>query len=489
MIRARRVEIGVFVILLASYAYFWLSRDWNSASRLVLTYALVDRGTASIDGMERQTGDIAFYRGRYYSDKGPGFSLLALPAYALLRASGTPPHPLGGPALAYWSADYGTTLGTSGVLTALCAAILVAIARELGCGPRRAALVGLAYGLATPAYVYACLAYGHQAAACALLGAFALLRRVGTHRDGARVCASGALAAYAAVVELQVGPVSAILGCDLVLQVLSRRRRASSLAYFALGAAGPTLLMLVYDWLVFASPLDMGYFHLVTTQYREVHSQSNPLGLRRLDWSRARSLLWGTHRGLLYYAPIVAAAVPGWAVLASRKAWHDLVVTLASCAAVFAVNLSYPAWTGGWTTGPRLLLPMIPFACVAASALLAVGGRAGVILAALLAVVGAILNTLFLGVGGRLPAELLNPLAEVVWPLWRGDPVPLWRPGAERFAVTIPARLLTSAVRALPSRWAWVQFVPLWLLQAGSIAVLLRPNKPHHSQASKESSP
>src|SRR5262249_40370634 len=34
----------VFVILLLSYAFFWHSRDWNTASRLMLTYALVDRG-------------------------------------------------------------------------------------------------------------------------------------------------------------------------------------------------------------------------------------------------------------------------------------------------------------------------------------------------------------------------------------------------------------------------------------------------------------
>ena len=48
----------------------------------MLTYALVDRGTLSIDGLDDQTRDIACYRGHYYSDKTPGFSLLAVAPYS-----------------------------------------------------------------------------------------------------------------------------------------------------------------------------------------------------------------------------------------------------------------------------------------------------------------------------------------------------------------------------------------------------------------------
>ena len=48
----RRPVLGVFLILWASYAFFWHARDWNTASRLMLTYSLVDRGTIRIDGLE-----------------------------------------------------------------------------------------------------------------------------------------------------------------------------------------------------------------------------------------------------------------------------------------------------------------------------------------------------------------------------------------------------------------------------------------------------
>ena len=118
----------------------------------------------------------------------PGFSLLAAVPYALARlVLRLPAHPLNvrGEGFAYWPADYWVTLGTSGLLTALTGVVLVGLARDLGCGPRRSALVGLAYGLATPAYAYATMSYGHQASAFALLASFALLWRPDAPAAGA----------------------------------------------------------------------------------------------------------------------------------------------------------------------------------------------------------------------------------------------------------------------------------------------------------------
>ncbi len=110
------------------------------ASRLMLTYALVDRGTIRIDGLEDQTGDKAYFRGHYYTDKLPGFSLLAAGPYAVAKAVlRLPDHPLGLPGFAYWPADYWVTLGTSGLLTACTGVVLVGLAptSAAGRGARR----------------------------------------------------------------------------------------------------------------------------------------------------------------------------------------------------------------------------------------------------------------------------------------------------------------------------------------------------------------
>lgn len=181
-----RPALGVFLILWASYGFFWHARDWNTASRLMLTYSLVDRGTVRIDGLEEQTGDRAAFAGHSYSDKLPGYSFVAAAPYAAFKwAMGWPAHPLDVPGIARWPADYAVTLFTSGLATAFCGALLTVLAMDLGCCPRRAALIGLAYGLATPAYAYATLAHGHQLSAACLLGAFACSGE-GRPRIGAR---------------------------------------------------------------------------------------------------------------------------------------------------------------------------------------------------------------------------------------------------------------------------------------------------------------
>ena len=92
----RRPEPWVFVILLASYGYFWQGRDWNSASRLMLTYALVDRGTLSIERPRRpDRRHRPVPGGTSTATRPPGYSLLATAPYALAKAiRRLPDHPL-----------------------------------------------------------------------------------------------------------------------------------------------------------------------------------------------------------------------------------------------------------------------------------------------------------------------------------------------------------------------------------------------------------
>jgi MFS family permease len=509
---SRRPALGVFLILWASYGYFWHARDWNTASRLMLTYSLVDRGTVRIDGLEDQTGDRASFGGHSYSDKLPGYSFVAAVPYGVLKAlMGWPEHPRDVPAIARWPADYAATLFTSGLATALCGALLTGLAMDLGCGPRRATLIGLAYGLATPAYAYATLAHGHQLSAACLLGAFALLwRRVGSaHRStapdrwaeptlrDAEVPAdvtwaspippfafAGLLAAFASTVELQVAPVSAILGLYAIALSLHHKQPWRPILAFALGALFPTLFLLAYNTTAFGSPWRMGYFFHATERFARVHSAANPLGLRPPDWSRLDDLTIKPARGVFWYAPIVLLTIPGLIVLMVRRFFGMAVVCTGAIAAVLLVNLSYPEWSGGWSTGPRLLVPMLPFAMLPVARLLAVGGRATIALAAILALVGAVVIFLFQGVGARVPNPidavppgyvdpLAEPLTRAVLPLWRGEPLPGWAFG-NRFSRNLATMARPEAIKALPASWQWVQFAPLVVFQALAIGVLFR---------------
>ncbi len=299
------LDVCLFVVLTASYAYFWHNRDWNVSARLMLTYAMVDRGTVVLNGLDDHSRDLAMVDGRYYSDKTPGYSLLAAVPYALSRLMGFPPHPLDrpGPSMPYWPADYCATLGASALPTAIAAVLLARISRELGCGPRRSAILALGYGLGSNAWVYATLAYGHQPAACALLSSFSILWFTRNNR-GAKlpIVFAGALAAFASVIELQAGPLSALLGIYLLVQVVVGKRGAMAIVFFAAGAFPPTAVLLGYDYLAFGNIFDQGYFHLHTPRFAKVHSLSNPLGLTapsRAPWR----LSFGAGRGAFCSSP------------------------------------------------------------------------------------------------------------------------------------------------------------------------------------------
>jgi hypothetical protein len=479
--RAWIAPLGVGVVLLVSYAYFWQARDWNISSRLMLTYALADRGTVSINGLEDHTRDRARIGRRYYSDKLPGLSLLAVPPYlAAKTAFRLPDHPLNRPGAGFthWPSDYFATLGTSGIATALTGALLTCLAMRLGCGPRRASLVGLAYGLATPAYAYATLAYGHQATALFLLAAWWLVmvppERI---RPGLGAFLAGLAASGAVSVELQVAPAASVIGLALIARVALHEWPARCLVWFALGAAGPLLLVAGYNTLAFGSPLDLGYFHEDLDQFGQVHSEANPLGLRGLDWSHLGPLLWGRYRGLSFYAPIVMLAVPGWVVLGWRRRWGVLATTLGIAVSILAVNLSYPEWTGGWSTGPRLLVPLLPFAMLAVAALLATGHRFAVAAAVGLAIAGAALMLLFQGVGARVPQEVADPLTQVVLPSWRGAALPPWAEG-RRFTRTAAEVLAPVWARSLGPERGWLVFSPLVGFQVVAVAGLMLSLRP-----------
>ena len=132
--------------------------------------------------------------------------------------------------------------------------------------------------------------------------------------------------------------------------------------------------------------------------------------------------------------------------------------------------MSYPPWTGGWTTGPRLLVPLIPFALLPVAALLATPRRWVVALAFLLAVLGGVEMLLFVGVA-RIPHFIAHPLRDAVWPLWTGALLPSWSTSG-RFARNLVTLAHPETIRALPDRLQWLQFLPLIAAQALAIAAM-----------------
>jgi hypothetical protein len=261
----------------------------------------------------------------------------------------------------------------------------------------------------------------------------------------------------------------------LLVQCIQGRRRPDRLGHFALGALLPTLLLLGYNQLAFGSPWTTGYQNEVLPDFARVHNLKNPFGLRAPDWTKLGPLLWRSHRGLFFYAPVLLGTVPGWVVLLWSRRGSAAIVSILAVVSVLLVNLCYPEWTGGWSTGPRLLVPLIPFAMIGVAGLMAGGSRAArfaTLVLAGLAFLGGFEMLLFQGVGGRIPQFELDPFG-VVCSLWKGGTLPRWCEG-HRFCCNLVSQAAPEGIPRLAPQWQFLQFLPLVLAQGLAILALWR---------------
>jgi hypothetical protein len=412
-------------VLVAAYAYFYQGGGWNQNSRYDLTRALVERGSVRIDGYDVNTGDKAIFDGHAYSDKAPGQALTALPPVAIgtwiVRASGADPGAM--PIITLLS--YVATLFAAGLPTLVAGLSLAWSARHLGASAGGAAFAALAYGLATPAWAYATLLWGHALAAACLMLAFAaalalrgaVKRAVqgGAARPGRRrralALALGLAAGWAVVTEYPAA------GAALVLVALAPRWYWP---WVALGALITAAMLGAYNLAAFGSPFHLGY--------QSVQGfpglQEGLLGVTSPKRTVLQEILFGTFRGLLPLAPVLVGAPVGLVLL-----WRDQPASRPAVIAAVLISLyyllfnaSYYYWDGGFSYGPRHIGAALPFLCLGLAPLWTRAThlvRAGL---TLLAAGGSALAVMAVSTTVLLPESVRSPIREIVIPAFvRGD--------------------------------------------------------------------
>jgi hypothetical protein len=360
--RARR-EIIIGLALLFCYGFFRQVPAWNEYSRYDLVRALVEDNSTRIDRFAQNTGDKALYDGHYYSDKAPGTALIGVPVYRLLTLSfgvagaATPDPQTMVEALAFVE---------SGIPTVLLVLLLLRFLRP-AVGEGWAIVVSIGYGLGSIAFPFATMFFGHAASAFFLFSAFYLLWRWRADGRDWRPALAGFLAGWAVLVEL-----STMLGVvALLVYALGNARpmgrQLSSATWRApvlmiVGALFPAAIFLAYNWVSFGGPLSLGYTNLAPGGFAEGMGR----GILGVGWPRAETLadlLFGP-RGLVRLAPWFIVVPGGLVALRQRGLRREILVCGAIVVVFLAFNAGYYLPFGGWTPGPRFLLPALPFAAI-----------------------------------------------------------------------------------------------------------------------------
>jgi hypothetical protein len=305
------------------------------------------------------SGDLAYWRGHFHPNKAPGTALLAVPGYAILfhleRAAGLDPDDWWVLTVNAWL----TTVLSVGVVSAIGFVLFYRLAVDLSGGARRAALCAtVAFGAATLFYPYGTMLHEHNVVAVALLGAFYCLYRAKSvmRRADAWLVLAGVCAGYASTCNYIVAVVVLFFGVYLS----SFSREVRRLAAFGAGVLVPFVVLCAYHTSCFGTPFATNY------HFQNPHFQADGqsfLGVFQPPRSDVLlMLLISPYRGLFFSSPVLLMGVVGWVMLRhSGRHAAEATLFLAIVSFFLLFNCSFNGWPGGWTVGPRYLVPAIPF--------------------------------------------------------------------------------------------------------------------------------
>jgi len=385
-------------VALYVFPYYPILNNPNENVRLYMTAALVDEGTYEISAIRQRWGwtndaacvDVGEDGGRvpcegpmrrvpraddgrqYFSVKAPLASWLGVPGYQLYRWWKGDAEPELAEAL-WW-----TRVSASAAPMVLFFYFFHGFLGRLTRSPivRDAVFVGTALG--SVLLGYALLFVSHSQSAAFAFGAFMLLHR-SRRLEGKRLAQglaflAGLLAAGTTALEYPCVLVTAVL-CLQALFALHWSRWVA----FGVGALLPTLLVMHFQDAAFGSPLSPGHLFVENPAFRAIH-EGGFFGMGELQWDAAWKLLVHPRLGLFSLTPILAFALLGIVPAFRRKgARLEAAFGVTITAGMYLAVIHLANWDGGWVTGPRYLVVVIPFvasgAALGLDGLVARGGR------------------------------------------------------------------------------------------------------------------
>ena len=295
------------------------------------------------------------------SISGIGLALLYVPGVLVLTKAGLGvPTPTPGPGdwdLFYRDAVYAIGAAPVQILIAVATAYLVfRLVRSLGFGSSTALLALAAYGVASPAIVYAREDFPQPLLGLCFIAGLLAAKRYRDSGSVAALCGTGAILVLAVLTRQLEG---SFLFPALVLMVIPNLHpgRWHSGTYRAIAIIGASYaiavgLTLTVDWLRFGSPFVTGYGKV---------SWGTP------PWIGIPGDLVSPARGILWQFPLIVLAPLGLRRVWSTPYRRTALVMGALILVLFFHSALFIPWWGGWDWGARLFVPVLPLVAVFAA--------------------------------------------------------------------------------------------------------------------------
>lgn len=413
----KQLYVLLAVFFLVTYGYFFQGGGWNQNGRICLIRSIIHHRTFSIDPYREDahdpyfpfvnTGDWSYYNGKYYSNKSPGLSFFALLPYAAAEYVCSRLLPEKEPQQVLISTYISTicTVAVCGVI--ICLTLFHLLTFFFAFQVPHAVLATLACGLGTLLFSYSTTFYSHVPAAALSFLSFALAMHIrhGTTKN-LRFAALGAGFAASLAVLIEPSTILMLVAVAGYLCTCTSGRRA--LPLFVLGCLPAGVVQCWYNTVCFGGPLNSSYDY--ANDMVMVRINGRLFGWPRLE--NIAGLLVLPYRGLVVSSPIYLMALPGILLLLNQERWRIEAVTFIGISMLFLLYIAgFYAWHGGSSVGPRYLVPAFPFMFMLTVFAAPRFPKMFIIVAA----VSFVINLAITVVGNEIPAEIYNPLRDVIF--------------------------------------------------------------------------
>ncbi len=316
---------------------------------------------------ECNSGDIGYVKktGHFHPNKPPGTSIFALPAYWIIfhveRWIGVNPDHWWPLTVNAWL----TSVFSVGLISAIGCVLVFRLGREMAGGAWLSPLLAaLALAFGTTYFPFGTLLFDHNLTAILLFGSFFSLWRVREKSHPVNFALlAGLCAGMAALTNYVAAGAGVFLGLYALLGTRPisgwRQWNWSAALWFTVGVIPTFLLLCGYNIVNFGSP-----FKLANDFQNPLFKDTDALlGMFHMPRMYVTGLLSvSPYRGIFFLAPVTIMSLYGLIIWLREKTYAaEARLCLAIFAFFFLVNASFNGYHGGFSAGPRYLVPGLPF--------------------------------------------------------------------------------------------------------------------------------
>jgi hypothetical protein len=351
-VKAVVLVIGCLLLIAPSYFSHHAIEYSNESCRYMLIKAVVDYHSLSVDKLNpNKFDDVSFYKGHFYSAKAIGAPMLGIPVYRIMKCVS----PLTKSVERYLIRIFVSTLPFC-----ILGMLLFLMAERMGVSPANAYLMVLAYSFGSISIIHAMLFSGHQTAASFTFFSFALLYMTSSANN--RIInylsffSAGLLAGVGALCDYTAIYIAFVITAYMLSLTVSWKCKM----LFIVGGAICASLLGIYNAICFGNPLHMSYSVMSNARF-SAGVATGFLGIALPKTEAIWSLLFSPSRGLFFIMPVFLYSLAGFVRMWRMSYRKEVVAIISICFGYLMMISGFYGWHGGWTFGPRYLVPMLPF--------------------------------------------------------------------------------------------------------------------------------